>query len=263
MDLFLNEKVVIVVAASQGLGFACALELAREGARIFLCSRDEGRASEAARKIHETTGTSVAGFAVDITDNESLSQFVHLVYEQAGRVDVLVTNSGGPKSGPMTALTTDDFQTAFDLNLVPVVQLTRLVLPGMRAQKWGRVINLTSISAKQPLEGGMLSNTMRAAITGWSKTLAAEVALDNVTVNNVAPGYTLTEKQQEHAEVRGKSSGITSDEMIAYWSSLAPMNRLAQPSEIGAVVAFLASERASYVTGTTIQVDGGFIRSLF
>lgn len=263
MDLGLNEKVAIVAAASQGLGYACALELAREGARVFLCSRDESRASEAARKIHQDTGASVAGFAADITDPHALKQFVELVYENSARVDVLVTNSGGPKSGLMADLTTADFQTAFDLNLAPVVQLTRLVLSGMRAQKWGRIINITSISAKQPLEGGMLSNTMRAAITGWSKTLATEVAADNVTVNNVAPGYTLTEKQQEHAELRGQARGKSSDEMIAHWASMAPMKRLADPSEIGAAVAFLASDRASYVTGITLQVDGGFIRSLF
>jgi 3-oxoacyl-[acyl-carrier protein] reductase len=262
MDLGLKNRVALVAAASQGLGFAAALELAREGARVFLCSRDENRASAAAQKIHEATGATVAGIAADVTDEPAIEHFVALAREQAGHIDILVTNAGGPPTSTFAAADLNMFREAFELTAMSAIRMARLVLPGMRAQGWGRIINITSISVKEPIAGLLFSNMARAGLTGWAKTVANEVAAENVTVNNVAPGYTLTEKQVEHAQSRGRAIGKTEAEMFALWAAETPMRRLADPQEIAAAIAFLASERASYITGVTLQVDGGWVRSL-
>jgi 3-oxoacyl-[acyl-carrier protein] reductase len=262
MDLGLKDRVALVAAASRGIGYAAARELAREGARVFLCSRDEGRASEAAQKIHEETGANVAGIAADVTDGRQAEAFVNLALERAGRVDICVTNAGGPPATTFADTDMDMFRHAFEQNALSAIRLAKLVLPGMREQHWGRIVNITSVSVKQPIEGLLLSNTVRAGLTGWAKTVSSEVAADGVTVNNVAPGYTLTERQDELAEVRGKGSGKSKQEIIESWATQAPMRRMARPEEIGAAVAFLASERASYITGVTLQVDGGWVRSL-
>jgi 3-oxoacyl-[acyl-carrier protein] reductase len=262
MNLGLKDRVALVAAASQGLGFAAALELAREGARVFLCSRDEARASAAAQKIHAETGATVAGIAADVTNNDQIERFVSLAREQAGHIDILVTNAGGPPTSSFAAADLDLFRQAFELTGMSAIRLAKLVLPEMCAQKWGRIINITSVSVKQPIDGLLFSNMVRAGLTGWAKTLSNEVAAEGVTVNNVAPGYTLTEHQDELAETRGRAQGKTKAEMIELWASQAPMRRLASPEEIGAAIAFLASDRASYITGVTLQVDGGWVRSL-
>ena len=263
MDLGIKNRVALVAAASKGLGYAAALELALEGARIFLCSREEDRAAEAARKIHAETGVTASGIVADVTDNEAIERFVSLALEQAGQVDILVTNAGGPPTSSVADAELDMFQRAFELNALSAVRLARLVLPGMRAQKWGRIVNITSISAKQPVDGLLFSNMMRAGLTGWAKTVSNEVAADNVTVNNVAPGYTLTERQDDLATARSLALGTTKEEMIALWASESPVRRIGKPEEIAAAIAFLASERASYITGVTLQVDGGWIKGLF
>jgi 3-oxoacyl-[acyl-carrier protein] reductase len=262
VDLGLTNRVALVAAASRGIGFATARELAREGARVFLCSRDGNRASEAAEKIHEETGVAVAGIGADVTDDQSVKQFVDLALDRAGRVDILVTNAGGPPATTFDQTDLDLFRKAFELNALSAIRLAKLVLPGMRQRKWGRIVNITSVSVKQPIEGLILSNTVRAGLTGWAKTVAAEVAADGVTVNNVAPGYTRTERQEELARARSKALGKTRDEIIATWATQGPMGRIGEPEEIAAAVAFLASERASYITGITLQVDGGWVRGL-
>src|SRR5882762_10313132 len=260
MDLGLKDRVALVAAASKGIGFATARELAKEGARVFLCSRDQKRASEAAQKLHDETGATVAGIGADVTDNESVEHLVNLVRERAGRIDILVNNAGGPPSTAFADTDLDMFRKAFELNALSAIRLAKLVLPGMQSQKWGRIVNITSVSVKQPIDGLLLSNTVRAGLTGWAKTVSTEVAADGVTVNNVAPGYTLTEHQDELAETRGRAQGKTKEEMIELWASQAPIRRLADPQEIAAAIAFLASERASYITGVTLQVDGGWVK---
>jgi 3-oxoacyl-[acyl-carrier protein] reductase len=262
MDLGIKDRVALVAAASKGIGFAAARELAREGARVFLCSRDEGRASAAAQKIHDETGATVAGIGADVTDNQSVEHFVNLVRERAGRIDILVNNAGGPPSATFADTDLEMFRRAFELNALSAIRLAKLVLPAMQSQKWGRIVNITSVSVKQPIEGLLLSNTVRAGLTGWAKTVSTEVAADNITVNNVAPGYTLTERQDELATARAKATRKPKEEMIGLWAAQVPMHRLASPEEIAAAVAFLASERASYITGVTLQVDGGWVRSL-
>lgn len=263
MDLGLRNRVAIVAAASRGIGFAAALELAREGARVFLCSRDGGRALAAAQKITAETGAEVQAFQADVTRDEDAARFVRLAEETAGRIDVLVTNAGGPAAARFGEADLEMYRRAFELNALSAIRLAQLVVPGMRERRWGRVVNITSISVKQPIMGLILSNTVRAGLTGWAKTLSAEVAADNVTVNSVAPGYTMTERQEELIEAAARAAGKTKEEMMQMRESEIPMRRSASVEEIAAAVAFLASERASYITGVTLQVDGGWVRSLY
>src|SRR5947209_4867481 len=263
MDFGLRDRVAIVAAASSGIGFAAARELAREGARVFLCSRDEEHSKAAAYKIHQETGAEVVGIRADVTSDKDAARFVRLAEESAGHVDILVTNAGGSPASTFAETTLEMYRKAFELNALSAIRLAQLVVPAMRERRWGRIVNITSISVKQPINGLLLSNTIRAGLTGWAKTLSTEVAADGVTVNSVAPGYTLTERQDELAEVRGRASGKTKEEMIEIWASEIPMRRLANAEEIAASVAFLASERASYITGVTLLVDGGWVRSLY
>src|SRR6266542_2716151 len=222
MDLGIRDRVALVAAASKGIGFAAARELAREGACVFLCSRDQARASEAAQKIHDETGASVAGVGADVTDDEATKRFVSIARERAGRIDILVSNAGGPPASSFADARLEVFRQAFELNALSAIRLAKLVLPGMQAQKWGRIINITSVSVKQPIDGLLFSNTMRAALTGWAKTVSNEVARDNVTINNVAPGYTLTERQDELAEARALALAKSKDEIIASWTTQDP-----------------------------------------
>ncbi|HEY0081557.1 MAG TPA: SDR family oxidoreductase [Pyrinomonadaceae bacterium] len=263
MNFGLSGRVALVAAASKGIGFAAARELAREGARVFLCSRDEERARAAARSIAEETGAECTGLRADVTSEEDARAFVAAARERAGRVDILVTNAGGPPSATFESADLEMYRRAFELNALSAVRLAQLVVPSMRAAGWGRIVNVTSISVKQPIEGLLLSNTVRAGLTGWAKTLSAEVAAAGVTVNNVAPGYTLTERQDELAAARAGASGKSKEELIEMWAEQVPMRRLAAAEEIAAAIAFLASERASYITGVTLQVDGGWVRGLF
>jgi 3-oxoacyl-[acyl-carrier protein] reductase len=262
MDFGLSGRVALVAAASRGIGFAVARELGREGARVFLCSRDKDRATDAALKIHEETGAEVTGLAADVTSDEDVERFVSTARAANGRIDICVTNAGGPPASTFDLTDLEMYRRAFELNALSAIRLAQHVVPVMRAAKWGRLINITSISVKQPIDGLLLSNTIRAGLTGWAKTLSTEVAADGVTVNNVAPGYTLTERQDELATARSLNTGKSKEEMIEGWASQIPMRRLASAEEIAAAVAFLASERASYITGVTLQVDGGWVRGL-
>lgn len=262
MDLGLKGRVALVAAASKGIGYAAAHALAAEGVRVFLCSRDEARAQEAAAKISLVTGTPCTGIRADVTSEEDVARFVRTAQEETGRVDICVTNAGGAPSSTFATTDLEMYRRAFELNALSAIRLAQLTVPAMREQGWGRIINVTSISVRQPVDGLLLSNTVRAGLTGWAKTLSNEVAAEGVTVNNVAPGYTLTERQDELAVSRGLAMGKSKEELFALWASQIPMRRLARPEEIGDAVAFLASERASYITGVTLQVDGGWVRGL-
>ena len=263
MDLGLKNKVALVAASSQGLGRAVAEELAAEGASLVLCARDSRTLAETAASIAEKTNAHVLAVPADVTVAKDIKRLVDAGNEKFGRIDILVTNAGGPPAGRFEQLTHQQWEDAIRLTLLSAVELTRQVLPGMKERRWGRIINITSIAVKQPVENLLLSNSLRAGLTGFARTLANEVAPDGITVNNVLPGYTRTERLDELAQMMAEKQGISSSEFRGKWEKEIPMGRLGEPREFAAMVTFLASERASYVTGTSIQVDGGWIRSLF
>src|SRR5260221_3682080 len=262
MDLGLKGKVALVAAASKGLGRAVAHELAAEGARLAICARDAGALEAAAREIAAATGAEVLAHPADVSQPKAIAAFVDAALERFGRVDVLVTNSGGPPPGRFQAHDAAAWPKDAQLTLFAPVEVARRVLPGMRERRWGRILNVTSIAVKQPIENLMLSNSLRAAVTGWARTLANEVAREGVTVNNLMPGYTRTDRVEALAQAAAKREGITPAEATARWEREIPMGRLGDVREFAALAAFLASERASYITGTSIPVDGGWVRWL-
>jgi 3-oxoacyl-[acyl-carrier protein] reductase len=260
VDLGLRGKRALVAAASRGLGRAIAEELAAEGARLVICARGEAALRATAADL-EAVGASVVAVAADLSEPADVERVVGAAMEAFGGVDVLVTNTGGPPAGPFASHSAEAWQAAIRQNLESVLNLTRLVLPGMRERRWGRIVNVTSIAVKQPVDNLILSNSVRAAVTGFARTLANEVAAEGVTVNNVLPGYHRTQRVEELAERNAPPGGGPAD-VIARWEREIPMGRLGDPREFAAVVAFLASERASYVTGVSLPVDGGWIRAL-
>lgn len=262
MDLGLRGKIALVAAASRGLGRAIAEELGAEGASLVMCARGKDALDEAVESVRGATGVQVLGVAADVSRPEDVTRLFGSAVELFGHVDILVTNAGGPPSGLFESLGPEKWDDAVRLTLMSTVNLCREILPGMRQRKWGRIINVTSITVKQPVEGLMLSNSLRAGVTGFARTLANEVARDGVTVNNILPGYTRTQRVEELAKATAEREGISIDEVMNRQKAAIPMGRLGEPKEFAALAAFLASERASYITGTSIQVDGGWIKSL-
>ncbi len=262
MDLGLKNKVAIVTAASQGLGRAVALELMKEGATVAICSRNEQNLEQAAAYLQRAAGVAPFWRVVDVTDAQAVARFVGEVESSFRRVDVCVTNTGGPPAKKFADVTTDEWRAAVDSMLMSAVYFAREVLPRMQKNKWGRLLTITSISVKQPVDGLLLSNSVRAAVAGLARTLANEFGPDGITVNNVCPGYTTTDRLNSLGDTLGKAAGTTRDAIFAQWSQQIPLRRLARPEEFAALVAFLASERASYITGASIPVDGGWIKSL-
>lgn len=262
MDLGLNDRVAIVAASSRGLGKACALELAREGARVVICARDGVRLAAAADEIQTATGAEVLVFEADLVDGTQIQYLVDETLHRFGRIDVLVTNNGGPPAGYFDGLDDEAWLKAQQLTLMSAVRLIRAVLPEMRARQWGRIVNITSVSVKQPVDNLLLSNVYRPGVVGLAKTLSAQEAAAGITINNVAPGYTRTDRVLELFQARAFDEGKTVEEIMAAITDGFPMKRMGEPGELAALVAFLASERASYITGTTIQVDGGYVQAL-
>ena len=262
MDLGLKGKVALVAASSRGLGRAVAEELGSEGVDLVLCARGATMLEETAGAIRAATRVRVLAVPADLSQPADVAVVAGAAMKEFGRIDILVTNGGGPPAGPFESHSADAWHAAVRQNLDSVVELTRDVLPGMKERRWGRIINVTSIAVKQPVENLILSNSIRAAVTGFARTLANEVAPFGVTVNNVMPGYTRTDRVTELATKNAKLKGTSSADEVAVWEKQIPLGRLGEPREFAAMVAFLASERASYVTGSSIAVDGGWIRSL-
>jgi len=262
MDLGLRDRVAIVAASSQGLGRAIAGELAAEGARVVLCARRAAALDDACRDIR-LAGGQCRGVAADVTIAADVTRVAQEAEREFGPVDILVTNTGGPKVGRFETLSPEDWDNATRLLLTSAVGFARAVLPGMRARRWGRIINVTSIAAKQPVDGLMLSNSLRAGVLSFARTLANEVAADGVTVNNLLPGYTRTERVVELADQQAAARNTSPAEIVKGWEAEIPMRRLGEPRELAALAAFLASDRAGYITGQSLAVDGGWIRGRF
>jgi len=254
-------RVALVCAASKGLGRASAAALARDGFRVAICARGEEALAAAAGEI-EAAGGDVMTIQADLSKRDEVERVIATTVERLGGLDVLVTNTGGPPSGPFVALDDRAWEAAIDSLLLSVVRLCRLAIPHMRARGGGRIIHVTSISVKQPIEGLVLSNALRSAVTSLAKTLSIELAPDNILVNCVAPGYTRTDRVIELADQSAAREGTTRDAIEQRMLSKIPMGRMGEPKEFGDVVAFLASPAASYVTGVTIPVDGGWTRGL-
>ena len=262
MDLNLKNKVSLVCGASKGLGYAVATELSREGSTTIICSSNEQRINKAAQQIEKETGKTVVAFKSDLADNAQLDGLVDFALSKFSRIDILVNNTGGPPAGFFMDFTEKEWLTAYKLTFSSALYLTKQLLPKMVEQHWGRVINLTSISVKQPIDNLIISNSIRMAVIGWAKTISNQYAKDGITVNNIATGYTLTERVKNLATNIAQQQKITPEQAMANWINSIPANRLAKPEEIAWIVAFLASEKAGYITGTTIPVDGGYVQSM-
>lgn len=263
MELGIRGKVAVVAAASQGIGKAIARALAEEGARVAICARTKATLEAAADEIARATGAEIFSMPVDVTVADQVHEFVQRVQERWGTVHISVTNAGGPPAKNFLSLTIEEWQAAVALNLMSTLYFVREVIPLMQQQRWGRLITITSVAVKQPIDGLILSNTVRAGVVGLVKSLANEFGKDNITVNNVCPGYTATKRLKELAGVQALAAGITAQELFARWGQQIPLGRIGTPEELAALVAFLASEKASYITGTSIAVDGGYVKGVF
>ena len=258
MDLGLKGKVALVAAASKGIGRACAMGLAAEGARVAICSRSEGDLKSAAEEIRSKTGAEVVAAPCDVTRAADIRELMRRVTDTLGGVEILVANAGGPPRGNFDELTDEQWNQAFELSLLSTVRLVRAVLPAMQKRRWGRIIAIQSVSVKQPIAGLLLSNAVRPGVAGLMKTLATELGKDNILLNTVCPGRIMTDRFLSGHKQMGK----TVEEYLTVTSKEVPLGRIGTPEEFANMVVFLASERASYVTGVTVQVDGGLVRGL-
>lgn len=263
MNLGITDKTALVTASSRGLGKAIALQLSREGAKVAICARGEGELFRAKQEIEERSGGEVIAKTADVTDKAQVKELVNHVVEKFETIDILICNSGGPPSGMADDFSPPDYLTAIELNLLSTVNLCYETMPHMKKQKWGRIVNMTSISAKQPIDNLILSNTARAGVLGFSKSLSSQVAPFGITVNSVCPGYTRTERVENLAKSFEKSGKGSVQDFFRNIEKIIPMGRLGRPYEIASAVVFLCSEAASYITGVALQVDGGYIKSIF
>jgi 3-oxoacyl-[acyl-carrier protein] reductase len=262
MDLGLKNRVAIVAASSQGIGRAIAEAFAAEGCRVAMCARNQQILYAAAGKIKKQHNVEVLAQTFDVTNAAAVGRFVAAVVEKFGSVDICVTNAGGPPAKGFLATTQEEWQRALEANFLSTVYFAREVIPHMQKKRWGRIITLTSITTKQPVTDLVLSNAVRAAVVGLVKSLSNEFGKDGILVNNVAPGFTATGRLKELATARAASSGKSEQEIFAGWAADAPLQRLGEPREVADAIVWLASERASYITGQTVLVDGGMYKGL-
>ena len=262
MNLDLKNRVALVAASSQGIGRATAEAFAAEGCRVAMCARNRKTLEAAAERIRKQCGVEVFAQAFDVSDGASVSCFVAAVVERLGGVDICVTNAGGPPAKGFLATTNEEWGRAVEANFLSAVYFAREVIPHMQKKKWGRIITLTSITTKQPIADLVLSNAVRAAVVGLVKSLASEFGKDGILVNNVGPGFTATDRLKELANSRASVSGKSEQGILEGWAAEAPLKRLGEPREVAETIVWLASERASYITGQTVLVDGGLYKGL-
>ncbi len=262
MDLGIRNKTAIVCAASRGLGLAVATRLAKEGAKVAICARNMEALNEAVEQINPVAENDVFAYPCDVTDPQQIDAFHDAVVENLGTVDILVTNAGGPPPGTFQNVTSEQWQAGFDLTLMSAVHFIHRVLPAMQENGWGRILAMTSISARQPLPNMILSNAIRASVIGAMKTLADEVAGRGINVNSLCPGFILTSRMEEVVRAQAEQGGTDYDTRLKQVEASIPVGRLGKPEEFADMAAFLVSERASFVTGSTVLVDGGMYRGL-
>ena len=263
MDFKIKDKVVLVNASSKGIGRAAAELFVKEGCKVAITSSNQDNLFKTVTEIKNSLNYECEWAVCDLNKVNDIENAVNAIQNSLGDIDILVNNCGGPIPGKFDELNDTDWNDAMDQVLLSNIRMTREVLPGMKAKNWGRIINITSLSVKQPVDNLMLSNSLRSAVTAWAKSLSNDVGEYNITVNNVAPGYTLTGRLYELAVTRAKETGDSHEHVLATMANSVPLKRLARPDEVGAMVVFLASEQASYITGQTIAVDGGVIKSTY
>lgn len=263
MDLGLKGRAAIVAASSEGLGKAIAMGLAREGANLALCARTDATLQATAEQIRRETGAQVFARALDVTNHDDVRAFVRDTHARFGRVDICLANAGGPPSKSFADTTIDEWHRTAELNLMSTVYLAKETLPLMQERHWGRFLALTSMTVKQPVEGLVLSNSVRSAVSGLIKTLANEYGRYNILVNSVCPGYIATGRLLELSSTLAGRQGVDHAAIEERWAAQSALGRIGQPEEFASFVVFLASERASYVTGAAIQVDGGTVKGVY
>lgn len=262
MKLDIEGKVALVVASSKGIGRACGMALAMEGVKLVICARDKDALTLTKDEIYSATGAEILAISADLSDANDIEMVLEETLIHFGNLHILVTNSGGPQPGQFLELNDADWEEALQLLLMSNVRLIRAALPQMRKNQWGRIINITSIAVREPIENLILSNAIRASVHGVAKTLSREMGCDGITINNIMPGYINTARMQEIVTNRARLSGQSEAEIISASTSNIPVRRVGFPEEIGHLVAFLASEKASYISGTSIPVDGGMLKSI-
>lgn len=262
METGLRNRVAIVAASSQGIGLATAEAFAAEGARVAMCARNPETLQRAADKIRQQYKAEVLAEPFDVTEPDAVRRFVDSVVNRFGRVDICITNAGGPPAKGFLATTTAEWRKAIDQNLMSTIYFAREVIPHMQKNRWGRIVTITSITTKQPVPDLVLSNAVRAAVVGLVKSLANEFGKDGILVNNVGPGFTATDRLKELAKARAAATGKSENEIFESWAADSPMKRIGEPREVAEAILWLASDRASFITGQTILVDGGAYKGL-
>lgn len=262
MEAGLKDRVAIIAASSQGIGLATAQAFAAEGCAVAMCARNVEKLEAAANGIRQKYRVEVLTQSFDVTDATAVHKFVEAVTQKFGRIDICVTNAAGPPAKGFLAASVEEWRKAFDANFLSTVYFAREVIPHMQKKKWGRIITITSVSTKQPVPDLVLSNAVRAAVVGLVKSLANEFGKDGILVNNVGPGYTATGRLKELARARSSAQGKSEEEIFASWANDSALKRVGEPREIADAIVWLASERASYITGQTILVDGGAYKGL-
>ena len=265
MNLNLKNKNAIVCASSQGLGKAAALDLAEEGVNLAICSRDQDKINKVKEEIHQKIDSEIKVLAlqVNLDSPDEIQAFYKQVENDLGSVDILVNNNGGPPPSTFEQLSDDDWQKAFNSTMMSCLRLSKLVIPNMKKNAWGRIINISSVSVKTPVNGLFLSNSLRMGVLGWAKALSDELAPHGVTVNTVCPGYTRTERVEAILETQSNSSGLKKEEIEKSIAENIPMKRVGEAEDLAGLITFLASEKADYMTGLAIQVDGGSARTFY